>query len=91
MRHFGAPLVPTVANFGLNGKPPTHPALLDWLAAEFAESGWSMKHLHRLMVTSRAYRLSSRVPDGKPADADFSWAILAMQSCITLGVASLRA
>jgi hypothetical protein len=60
MRHFGAPLVPTVANFGLNGKPPSHPELLDWLAVEFMESGWSMKHLHRLIVTSGAYRLSSR-------------------------------
>lgn len=69
-RHFGAPLVPTVANFGLNGKPPTHPALLDWLAVEFAEAGWSMKQLHRLMVTARAYRLSSRVPDGKPVDPE---------------------
>ncbi len=55
-RHFGAALVPSVANFGLNGKPPIHPALLDWLAVEFMESGWSMKHLHRLMVTSAAYR-----------------------------------
>jgi hypothetical protein len=70
MRHFGAPLVPTVANFGLNGKPPTHPALLNWLAVEFVDSGWSMKHLHRLMVTSRAYRLSSRIPDGQPADSE---------------------
>jgi hypothetical protein len=69
MRHFGVPLVPTVANFGLNGKPPTHPELLDWLAVEFAESGWSMKHLHRLIVTSRAYRLSSRMPD-RPVDAE---------------------
>jgi hypothetical protein len=69
MRHFGTPLVPTVANFGLNGKPPTHPELLDWLAVEFTESGWSMKHLHRLIVTSRAYRLSSRMPD-KPIDPE---------------------
>ncbi|TXT28808.1 MAG: colicin uptake protein [Planctomycetota bacterium] len=58
-RHFGTALVPSVANFGLNGKPPTHPALLDWLAVEFMESGWSLKHLHRLMVTSAAYRRAS--------------------------------
>ena len=58
-RHFGSALVPSVANFGLNGKPPTHPALLDWLAVEFMESGWSMKHLHRLIVTSAAYRRRS--------------------------------
>jgi hypothetical protein len=62
MRHFGKPLVSTVANFGLNGQRPTHPALLDWLAVEFMESGWSMKKLHRLIVTSDTYRLSSR-PD----------------------------
>ncbi len=60
LRHFGKPIVPTVANFGLNGKPPTHPELLDWLAVEFMESGWSFKHLHRLIVTSETYRLSSR-------------------------------
>ena len=58
-RHFGVALVPSVANFGLNGKKPTHPALLDWLAVEFLESGWSLRHLHRLMVTSAAYRRAS--------------------------------
>ncbi|MFM9961675.1 MAG: DUF1553 domain-containing protein [Planctomycetaceae bacterium] len=58
-RHFGTALVPSVANFGLNGKPPTHPALLDWLAIEFIDSGWSLKHLHRLIVTSAAYRRAS--------------------------------
>src|SRR5205823_2861668 len=58
-RHFGKPLVPTVFDFGANGRPPSHPALLDWLAVEFMESGWSMKHMHRLLVTSRAYRLDS--------------------------------
>jgi hypothetical protein len=59
LRHFGAPLVPTVFDFGNSGKPPTHPALLDWLAVELMEHGWSMKHVHRLMVTSRAYRMRS--------------------------------
>jgi Protein of unknown function (DUF1553)/Protein of unknown function (DUF1549) len=58
MRHFGKPLVPTVANFGLNGKRPTHPELLDWLAVRFMEDGWSMKKLHRLIVTSDTYRLA---------------------------------
>jgi hypothetical protein len=70
MRHFGTPLVPTVANFGLNGKAPTHPELLDWLAAEFTQTNWSMKHLHRLIVTSRSYRLSSRNGDGTNKSAD---------------------
>ncbi|QOV89038.1 PSD1 and planctomycete cytochrome C domain-containing protein [Humisphaera borealis] len=59
MRHFGNPLVPTEFDFGLNGKPPTHPALLDWLAVELVERGWSMKAIHRLIVTSATYRLSS--------------------------------
>jgi hypothetical protein len=58
-RHFGVPLVSTVFDFGRKGTPPTHPELLDWLAAELMESGWSLKHLHRLMVTSATYRLSS--------------------------------
>lgn len=59
MRHFGRPLVPTVFDFGRKGTPPSHPELLDWLAVELVEHGWSMKHLHRLMVTSQAYRRSS--------------------------------
>jgi hypothetical protein len=58
-RHMGAPLVATVFDFGRKGSPPTHPELLDWLAVEFIESGWDMKHLHRLIVTSSAYRMSS--------------------------------
>lgn len=58
-RHMGQPLVPTMFDFGRNGTPPTHPELLDWLALELIESGWSMKHIHRLIVTSQAYRLSS--------------------------------
>jgi hypothetical protein len=59
MRHFGTPLVATVFDFGRKGATPTHPELLDWLAVEWMESGWSMKHLHRLMVTSQTYRLAT--------------------------------
>ena len=58
-RHFGRALVPTLFDFGRKGTPPTHPELLDWLAVEFVEHGWSMKHLHRLIVTSNTYRLTS--------------------------------
>ncbi len=58
-RHFGRPLVPTVFDFGRKGTPPTHPELLDWLAVELVEHGWSMKHIHRLIVTSNTYRLAS--------------------------------
>jgi hypothetical protein len=58
-RHFGEPLAASVFDFGLRTKQPLHHDLLDWLAVEFMESGWSMKQLHRLLVTSQAYRLSS--------------------------------
>ncbi|MGE0608448.1 MAG: PSD1 and planctomycete cytochrome C domain-containing protein [Pirellulales bacterium] len=70
LRHFGRPLVATVNNFGRNGQKPSHPALLDWLAAELIESGWSMKHLHRLIVTSDAYRRSSE--EGRSAEANLA-------------------
>lgn len=56
MHHFGKGLVATPADFGLQGERPSHPELLDWLAAEFMESGWNLKHLHRLILTSTAYR-----------------------------------
>ena len=59
LRHFGRPLVGTPADFGLHGRAPSHPELLDWLAVEFMERGWSMKAIHRLLVTSDAYRRSS--------------------------------
>ena len=77
LRHFGKPLVPTVFNFGRNGKPASHPELLDWLATEFMERNWDMKSMHRLMVTSSAYRLrssgySSDAPQVK-ADPDNVW------------------
>ena len=59
LRHFHSPLVASVYDFGRNGAAPTHPELLDWLAVELMDSGWSMKHLHRLIVTSNTYRMSS--------------------------------
>ena len=57
--HFGRGIVETPNDFGRQGAPPSHPELLDWLAVEFRQSGWSLKHMHRLMVTSEAYRRSS--------------------------------
>ena len=69
MRHMGQPLVPTVFDFGRNGDAPTHPELLDWLASEFLDHGCSMKHLHRVIVTSAAYRMSSSLLDGERAQA----------------------
>ena len=59
LKHFGQAIVPSVFDFGRNGRLPTHPALLDWLAAEFMEQNWSLRKMHRLMVTSATYRQAS--------------------------------
>ncbi len=67
--HFGRGIVATPSDFGVRGEPPSHPALLDWLASELIERGWHQKPLHRLMVTSATYRQSSR-PDPKLAADD---------------------
>lgn len=74
LRHFGQALVPSVFDFGRNGRPPSHPALVDWLAAEFMAGGWKMKPLHRLIVTSAAYRMAS-TPDAADLarDRDNRW------------------
>ena len=56
--HFGEGIVRTPSDFGLMGEPPTHPQLLDWLASRFVEHGWSLKKLHRLVMTSSTYRMS---------------------------------
>lgn len=58
--HFGQPVVETTNNFGLSGQSPSHPELLDWLAADLMENGWQMKRLHKLIVTSRTYQMSTR-------------------------------
>lgn len=69
--HFGRGLVNTPSDFGLNGSPPSHPELLDWLAAEFIRSDWSIKHLHRLMLTSATYGQSSLIrKQAQQVDAD---------------------
>lgn len=76
--HFGQGIVATPSDFGLGGERPSHPELLDWLASEFHHSGWSAKHIHRLIVTSAVYRQSSstfqsRVPrTPKPLDIGMS-------------------
>ncbi|RUL87284.1 DUF1553 domain-containing protein [Tautonia sociabilis] len=59
--HFGRGIVATVDDFGTRGEPPSHPGLLDWLAVTFMERGWSLKEMHRLIVTSATYRQASDV------------------------------
>lgn len=71
--HFGRGLVETASDFGLNGSAPTHAELLDWLAAEFVRHSWSIKHIHRLIMTSHTYQQSSLAHElGMERDADVS-------------------
>jgi mono/diheme cytochrome c family protein len=71
--HFGAGLVKTLGNFGKSGARPTHPELLDWLALELVRQGWSLKAMHRLMMTSATYRQRSAVTaDHERLDPDNS-------------------
>jgi len=60
---FGQGLVTTPADFGIQGDRPSHPELLDWLACELVSSGWNLRHVHRLIVTSATYRQSARNPN----------------------------
>ena len=80
LRHFGMPLVENVFDFGLRSPRPPHAELLDWLAAELMDNGWSMKHVHRLITTSQAYQRASsgdaqQVAANAKADPDnqFYW------------------
>ena len=68
-QYFGRGLVETSEDFGSQGEKPTHPELLDWLAVEFMDRNWSMKAMHRLIVTSSAYRQTSAIsPEVLAAD-----------------------
>ncbi|NDG65258.1 MAG: DUF1553 domain-containing protein, partial [Planctomycetes bacterium] len=75
--HFGRAICPTPNDFGHFGEAPTHPELLDWLAAEFRESGWDLQHMIQLMLNSQAYAQSSRLrPEVAAFDPDdrlLSW------------------
>lgn len=67
--HFGRGIVRSANDFGFQGTKPTHPELLDWLAVEFVENGWDIKHMHRLMMNSSTYRMSS-APRAEPLAED---------------------
>ncbi len=73
-RYFGTGLVKTPEDFGIQADPPSHPELLDWLATEFIQSGWDVKHMQKLIVMSATYRQSSRVtPDHWQRDPQNRW------------------
>ncbi len=86
---FGQGLVRSLDDFGSQGSWPTHPELLDWLAVEFIESGWDIKHMVRLMVSSAAYRQSS-VADSDVLERDPSNELLARQSRYRLDAEMIR-
>jgi hypothetical protein len=86
---FGRGLAPTEDDFGLRGDPPSHPELLDWLAGEFVRSGWNVKHMHRLIVTSATYRQSSQ-PRADVSRIDPGNVLLARQSSLRVPAETVR-
>ena len=87
--YFGKGIVETENDFGAQGSPPSHPRLLDWLAAEFIKSGWSCKAIHRLIVTSATYRQASHArPELAEVDPDNRW--LARQNRLRLDAEIIR-
>ncbi len=87
--HFGEGIVRTPSNFGLKGERPTHPELLDWLAKEFVRGGWSVKRMHRLILTSAAYRRSS-IAEARLAEKDPENRLLGRQNRRRLEAESVR-
>ncbi|HEX3658967.1 MAG TPA: DUF1553 domain-containing protein [Pirellulales bacterium] len=88
--HFGQGIVKSTNDFGHAGIPPTHPELLDWLAAELIESGWSVKHLHKAIMLSSAYRMSSRADNPRAVAADPGNDLLWRQNLRRLEAESIR-
>jgi hypothetical protein len=88
-RYFGLGLVDTEDDFGTQGSPPSHPELLDWLADEFMQQGWSMKSLHKLIVTSATYRQSSAIREDL-LQRDPANRLLARQSRLRLEAEIIR-
>jgi hypothetical protein len=88
--HFGHGIVKTTSDFGRAGTPPSHPKLLDWLAAEFIEGGWSIKKLHKTIMLSQAYQMSSRADNAKASKMDPGNDLLWRQSLRRLEAEALR-
>ena len=88
--HFGQGIVSTPSDFGLGGARPTHPELLDWLATELLRSGWSVKHVHKLILLSATYRQSSNVSNPAAAAIDAQNQRLWRQNPRRLDAESLR-
>jgi hypothetical protein len=88
--HFGLGIVPTPNDFGRTGAPPTNERLLDFLAAELVEGGWRLKALHRLIMTSRAYRQSSRADNAVALAADSDNQLLWRQNLRRLEAEAIR-
>ena len=88
--HFGRGIVKTTTDFGRVGSPPTHPELLDWLASEFVREGWSMKKLHRWILTSNTWKRSSAVDHRKALSTDPSNDLLWRQNLRRLDAEALR-
>jgi hypothetical protein len=89
MRYFGRGIVETENDFGSQGSQPTHPELLDWLAVEFMDHGWSQKHIHRLILNSAAYRQSSKIREDL-LNVDANNYLLARQTRVRLDAEIVR-
>ena len=88
--HFGQGIVTTPSDFGLGGAKPSHPELLDWLAAELLQAGWSMKHLHKKILLSAAYRQASTIQNSAASNLDAQNRLLWRQNARRLDAESLR-
>jgi hypothetical protein len=88
--HFGQGIVSTPSDFGLGGDHPSHPEMLDWLSEEFLKSGWSLKHVHRLIMNSRAYKQTSAISNPQAQSMDSMNRLLWHQNPRRLDAETLR-
>jgi mono/diheme cytochrome c family protein len=88
--HFGSGIVPTPSDFGHTGLPPTHPELLDWLAADFMDGGWRIKRMHKLILMSRTYQQSSRSANERAVALDPGNKLLWRQNMRRLEAEAIR-